>query len=76
MARLDEVGDRDGWRCWICDDAVDPDMSVNDPRGPSVDSAGVVTLEIGSPGGTNVASFDGPRSTRTSAPRIIDVAAY
>ena len=38
MARLDEVGDRDGWRCWICDDAVDPDMSVNDPRGPSVDS--------------------------------------
>lgn len=38
MARLDEVGDRDGWRCWICDEAVDPDMSVNDPRGPSVDS--------------------------------------
>lgn len=38
MARLDEVGERDGWRCWICDEAVDPDMSVNDPRGPSVDS--------------------------------------
>ena len=38
MARLDEVGDREGWRCWICDDAVDPEMSVNDPRGPSVDS--------------------------------------
>lgn len=38
MARLDEVGARDGWRCWICDEPVDPDMSVNDPRGPSVDA--------------------------------------
>jgi len=35
--RLDEVGDRDGWRCWLCDEPVDPDMSVNDPRGPSID---------------------------------------
>ena len=38
VSRLDEVGERDGWRCWICDEAVDPEMSVNDPRGPSVDS--------------------------------------
>jgi hypothetical protein len=38
MARLDEVGERDGWRCWICDEAVDPQMPVNDARGPSVDS--------------------------------------
>ena len=38
MSRLDEVGDRDGWRCWICDEPVDPEMSVNDSRGPSVDS--------------------------------------
>ncbi len=37
MARLSEVGERDGWRCWICDDHVDPDQSVNDDRGPSVD---------------------------------------
>ena len=36
--RLDEIGDRDGWRCWLCDEPVDPDMSVNDPRGPSIDS--------------------------------------
>ncbi len=36
--RLDEIAERDGWRCWLCDDAVDPDMSVNDPRGPSIDS--------------------------------------
>jgi hypothetical protein len=36
--RLDEIGDRDGWRCWLCDEPVDPAMSVNDPRGPSIDS--------------------------------------
>jgi hypothetical protein len=38
MTRLEEVATRDGWRCWICDEAVDPHMSVNDARGPSVDS--------------------------------------
>jgi hypothetical protein len=38
MSRLDEIGERDGWRCWLCDEPVDPDMSVNDPRGPSIDS--------------------------------------
>lgn len=37
MGRLDEVGEVDGWRCWLCDEPVDPDMSVNDPRGPSID---------------------------------------
>jgi hypothetical protein len=35
---VDEVGERDGWRCWLCDEPVDPAMSVNDSRGPSVDS--------------------------------------
>ena len=38
MSGLDEVGERDGWRCWICDEVVDPSTSVNDPRGPSIDS--------------------------------------
>lgn len=38
MAKLEAVGDHDGWRCWLCDEPVDPDMSVNDPRGPSIDS--------------------------------------
>lgn len=38
MSTLEEVGERDGWRCWLCDEPVDPAMSVNDPRGPSVDS--------------------------------------
>lgn len=38
MSQLDEVADQDRWRCWVCDEAVDPAISVNDPRGPSVDS--------------------------------------
>jgi hypothetical protein len=38
MSRLDEVGASDGWRCWLCDEPVDPGMSVNDARGPSIDS--------------------------------------
>jgi hypothetical protein len=38
MSRVDDVGKRDGWRCWLCDKPVDPAMSVNDSRGPSVDA--------------------------------------
>ncbi|MEO6989434.1 MAG: hypothetical protein ABI239_12410 [Aquihabitans sp.] len=38
MSTLDEVGEAAGWRCWLCDEPVDPEMSVNDPRGPSIDS--------------------------------------
>jgi hypothetical protein len=38
MSTLDEVGERDAWRCWLCDEPVDPDASVNSDRGPSVDS--------------------------------------
>jgi hypothetical protein len=38
VSTLDEVAERDQWRCWLCDEPVDPRMSVNDARGPSVDS--------------------------------------
>lgn len=38
MTRLEDVGTADGWRCWLCDEPVDPNMSVNDDRGPSIDS--------------------------------------
>ncbi|MEU8819032.1 hypothetical protein [Actinoplanes sp. NPDC048796] len=38
MSQLEDVAARDGWRCWVCDEPVDPDMPVNDPRGPSVDA--------------------------------------
>ena len=51
MSDLNEVGERDGWRCWLCDEPVDPDGSVNADRGPSVDSAGV---QKGKKGGAGV----------------------
>jgi hypothetical protein len=38
MSQLNDVAEQDGWRCWVCDEPVDPDMSVNDARGPSVDT--------------------------------------
>ena len=38
MTRLDDIGEQDGWRCWLCDEPVDRERSVNDDRGPSVDS--------------------------------------
>lgn len=38
MSTLDEIGDRDRWRCWLCDEPVDPDASVNADLGPSIDS--------------------------------------
>ena len=38
MSRLEDIAARDGWRCWLCDEPVDPTMSVNDDRGPSIDS--------------------------------------
>src|SRR3954467_11000435 len=38
MSLLEDGAKRDGWRCWVCDEPVDAGMSVNDPRGPSVDS--------------------------------------
>jgi hypothetical protein len=38
MSQLEDVAARDGWRCWICDEPVDPNTSVNDARGPSIDS--------------------------------------
>ena len=48
-SKLDEVGERESWRCWLCDEPVDPEMSVNDPRGPSVDS--ISTAKKGKGGG-------------------------
>jgi hypothetical protein len=38
VSRLEDVGEAAGWRCWLCDEPVDPTMSVNDPRGPSLDT--------------------------------------
>lgn len=41
MSDLNEVGERDGWRCWLCDQPVNPEASVNADLGPSVDSYAV-----------------------------------
>jgi hypothetical protein len=49
VSGLDEVGERDGWRCWICDEKVDRRTSVNDPRGPSIDSY-FIAAKSGKPG--------------------------
>lgn len=38
MGRLYDVGEADGWRCWLCDEPVDREMSPNDPRGASLDT--------------------------------------
>ncbi|WP_436528855.1 hypothetical protein [Actinoplanes sp. HUAS TT8] len=38
MSLLEDVAKQENWRCWVCDERVDPDMPVNDPRGPSVDA--------------------------------------
>lgn len=48
MSRLIDVAEADGWRCWLCDEPVDPEMSVNDARGPSIDS---ITTRAKSKGG-------------------------
>src|ERR1035438_5767553 len=42
MSTLNEVGERDAWRCWLCDEPVDPNASVNAGRGPSVDRGPIV----------------------------------
>ena len=38
MGRLEDVGDADGWRCWLCDEPVDPLIPSRDSRGASVDA--------------------------------------
>jgi hypothetical protein len=44
MATLDEIGERDGWRCWLCDKPVDPEASVNDDQGPSLDRCDALAM--------------------------------
>ena len=48
MSDLDTVGERDNWRCWLCDAPVDPDASVNSDLGPSVDSYAAAKAKKGS----------------------------
>ena len=48
MSDLNQIGKNDDWRCWLCDEAVDPDASVNSDLGPSVDSFMVAKAKKGS----------------------------
>jgi hypothetical protein len=50
MSILTDVGQRDDWRCWLCDEPVDPDASVNADRGPSVDGGASPKGKKGSAG--------------------------
>ena len=38
MSDLDTIGQRANWICWLCDEPVDADGSVNNDLGPSADS--------------------------------------
>lgn len=38
MSHLDDVGEIDGWRCWLCDELIDRDMPSSDSRGASIDT--------------------------------------
>ena len=55
MSTLDEVGQRDAWRCWLCDEPVDPDASVNSDRGPSVDGGATPKGKKAAPGSERLA---------------------
>jgi hypothetical protein len=55
MSTLHEVGERDGWRCWLCDEPVDPDASVNADRGPSIDGGATPKGKKPSPGSERLA---------------------
>ena len=49
MSDLNVVGDQDGWRCWLCDAAVDPDGSTNSDLGPSIDNFAAAKGKKGAP---------------------------
>ena len=55
MSTLHEVGERDGWRCWLCDEPVDPDASVNADRGPSIDGGAAPKGKKPAPGAERLA---------------------
>jgi hypothetical protein len=38
VSTIDEIGEIDGWRCWLCDEPVDRDMARHDPRSASIDT--------------------------------------
>ncbi len=49
MSDITTTGERDNWLCWLCDQYVDPDASVNSDLGPSVDSYASTKAKKGTP---------------------------
>ena len=47
MSNLDDIGDRDGWRCWVCDLPVVKVAAANDDQGPSIDRCEVFAKPTG-----------------------------
>lgn len=47
MSDLTTIGDHDKWVCWLCDQSVDPDASVNSDLGPSVDNYAATRVKKG-----------------------------
>ena len=77
MSRLDDIGERDGWRCWLCDEAVDPRMSVNDARGPSIDSRLTKAKSKGmAPGATDRLAHRGCNSRKGAVAAVVPWAAH
>jgi len=72
MSTLDEVGERDGWRCWLCDEPVDPEASVNSDRGPSIDTASAAKGKKPSARGERLAH----RACNTGKGRVAPVVAW
>jgi hypothetical protein len=72
VSNLNEVGERDGWRCWLCDSAVDPNASVNSDLGPSTDSYAASKAKKGTPTIERLAH----RSCNTSRGKIAPVVSW
>lgn len=71
MSRLEEVGAREGWRCWLCDEPVDPTMSVNDSRGPSIDNINAATKGARSKAGEERLAHRGCNTKRGAVKPVI-----
>jgi len=71
MSRLDEVGEREAWRCWLCDEPVDPNMSVNDSRGPSIDNINAATKGARSKAGDERLAHRGCNTKRGAVKPVV-----
>mgnify|MGYP003414873802 CR=1 FL=1 len=73
MARassLTEIGDADGWRCWLCDEPVDPEVICDTDQESPAESAEKILRYLRSKGFLPAAAGNGqgaPAHTRQKA---------